>query len=289
MTPPSRPAPVLLAFDTATETLAVALCAHGRAWHHTAPGGAAASAGLLPAVHALLAQAGVALAQVQGVAFGRGPGAFTGLRTSCAVAQGLALGLGCPVWPLDSLLIVAEDARLQAPQPPSEALDLAVAMDARMDEVYAGRWRWAAGRWTPLDDTVLTTPSALAAAWAAAPPQRVAGSALAAFGARLALPAGVLAVAAEHDRAAALARLALAAWQAGPGLDAAQALPLYLRDKVAQTTAEREAARAGAVTAGATPAVAPAAAPAASGAAASQAAALSSPAQAPNAGAGRAR
>jgi tRNA threonylcarbamoyladenosine biosynthesis protein TsaB len=244
MTPTPAAAPVLLAFDTATETLAVALCAHGRTWWHTGPGGAAASAALLPAAQALLAQAGLAMAQVQGVAFGRGPGAFTGLRTSCAVAQGLALGLGCPVWPLDSLLIVAEDARQQLGVPDTDTLDLAVAMDARMDEVYAGRRRWVQGAWAPQADPVLTTPTALAADWAASPPQAAAGSALAAFGARLPLPPGVHAVPAERDRGAALARLALAAWRAGPGLDAAQALPLYLRDKVAQTTAERAAARA---------------------------------------------
>jgi tRNA threonylcarbamoyladenosine biosynthesis protein TsaB len=244
VTPPPAAAPVLLAFDTATETLAVALCAHGRTWLHTGPGGAAASAALLPAAQALLAQAGLAMAQVQGVAFGRGPGAFTGLRTSCAVAQGLALGLGCPVWPLDSLLVVAEDARAQLGVPDTETLDLAVAMDARMDEIYAGRWRWAQGVWTPLMDPVLTTPAALVADWAASPPQAVVGSALAAFGERLPLPPGGRALPAEHNRAAALARLALAAWRAGPGLDAAQALPLYLRDKVAQTTAQRAAARA---------------------------------------------
>jgi tRNA threonylcarbamoyladenosine biosynthesis protein TsaB len=151
------------------------------------------------------------------------------------------------VWPLDSLLIVAEDARVQLGAQDGEPLELAVAMDARMDEVYTGRWRWDGCAWTPRDAAALTTPEALAATWAAAPPGVVAGSALAAFGERLPRPPGVRAVPAEHDRAAALGRLALAAWQSGPGLDAAQALPLYLRDKVAQTTAEREAARSAAV------------------------------------------
>jgi tRNA threonylcarbamoyladenosine biosynthesis protein TsaB len=237
--------PVLLAFDTATEQMAVALHARGRLFTHQAPGGAAASAALLPAVHRLLARAGLAMDAVQAVAFGRGPGAFTGLRTSCAVAQGLALGLGCPVLPLDSLLIVAEDARMQldVSEIAADALDLGVAMDARMDEIYTGRWRWQAGAWLPLQAPVVNTPAALAEAWRATPPQAVAGSALAVFGERLALAAGVRRVPAEQDRAAALARLALAAWQAGAGVDAAQALPLYLRDKVAQTTAERDAAR----------------------------------------------
>jgi tRNA threonylcarbamoyladenosine biosynthesis protein TsaB len=231
----------LLAFDTSTERLSLAVHAHGRTWTRDAPGGAAASAALLPAAHALLAEAGLTLADVRAVAFGRGPGAFTGLRTSCAVAQGLALGLGCPVWPLDSLLIVAEDARAQIN---AEGLDLGVAMDARMGELYAGRWRWQAGRWQALHAAALHTPASLAAAWAAQPPLVVAGSAVVPFGAALGLPPDTRWLAQEADRPAALARLALQAMAEGPGLDAAQALPVYLRDKVAQTTAEREALRA---------------------------------------------
>jgi tRNA threonylcarbamoyladenosine biosynthesis protein TsaB len=273
--PSPHPLPVLLAFDTSTETLAVALCAAGRVHARQAPGGAQASARLLPLVHELLAEAALPLSSVQAVAFGRGPGAFTGLRTSCAVAQGLALGLGCPVLPLDSLLIVAEDARWQLdPQGRVPWLEVGVAMDARMDEIYAGRWRWQAGGWRPLQPPVLTTPEALAAEWtgdgsaggaprcagdAATPAATgagrwiVAGSALTAFGARLPWPVGVHPVPVEQDRAAALARLALVAWQAGAGVDAAQALPLYLRDKVALTTAERDAARAAAATGSAVP------------------------------------
>lgn len=248
----------LLAFDTATELLALAVHAAGRGHGRNVPGGAAASAALLPLAHAVLAEAGIGLQQLQAVAFGRGPGAFTGLRTSCAVAQGLALGLGCPVLAIDSLLIVAEDARVQLGGPAGEAglaagtaLDVGVAMDARMGEVYAARWAWQPARacWQPLEPARVCTPEALAAAWAAVPPAVVAGSALNAFGARLAWPSSVRRVPAEHDRAGALLRLALSAAAAGQGQDAALALPLYVRDKVAQTTAERAAlaaARAGA-------------------------------------------
>src|SRR5436190_17193363 len=125
----------LLAFDTATERMSIALAAGGTVWEHEAIGGEGAgqaSAALIPAILALLARAGVTLAQLDAIAFGRGPGAFTGLRTACSVAQGLAFGAGKPVLPVDTLLAVAEDARDgAAPQ------RIWAVTDARMDEVYA--------------------------------------------------------------------------------------------------------------------------------------------------------
>ena len=245
----------LLALDTSTERLALALQAPGGPWTVLAEGGAQASATLLPQVHALMARAGLQMADLDAIAFGRGPGAFTGLRTACAVAQGLAFGLGKPVLAIDSLLIVAEDARLQR-FASAETLDIAVAMDARMGEAYAGRYRWAQGAWHTLQAPGLYALPALAQVWADAPDapagtgvQAIAGSALAAFGERVAWPAGALHVAQEHDRASALLNLAAQAAQAGLGVDAALALPLYLRDKVAQTTQERDAARAAALAA----------------------------------------
>jgi len=227
----------LLAFDTATEVTAVALQTDHGSWTWNGPGGALASADLLPQVRRLLQQAGIGMTQLQAIGFGQGPGAFTGLRTACAVAQGLAFGIGRPVLPLDSLMLVAEDARLSQPALPAE---VDVAMDARMDEVYAGRYRWGGDRWQVLRAPALYTLPALRAAWQDAPPAAVAGSALAAFGSRL--PTGdALRIEAEADRAAALGSLALQQWQAGAAVDAAEALPRYLRDKVALTTAEREA------------------------------------------------
>ena len=104
----------LLALDTSTDRLAAALLAPAGRWHVNQAGGALASARLIPALMGLLADAGLTLAQVQGIAFGQGPGAFTGLRTACAVAQGLAFAGETPVLAIDSLLIVAEDARAQA-------------------------------------------------------------------------------------------------------------------------------------------------------------------------------
>ena len=241
--PDARYPDTLLAFDTSTERMAVAVqTAEGR-WLQDAEGGAAASAALLPALQALLAQAGRAMADVAAIGFGRGPGAFTGLRTSCAVAQGLAFGLARPALPIDSLLLVAEQARQQAGG--GDGFEVGVAIDARMGEVYAARYRQAGTRWQVLQAPGLWSPTALAACWAADPPPAATGSALALFDAIFdtACPRACR-IDAGAARAAALIELADQAWRDGAGVDAAEALPLYLRDKVAQTTAERQAQRA---------------------------------------------
>jgi tRNA threonylcarbamoyladenosine biosynthesis protein TsaB len=229
----------LLAFDTSTERMAVAVRTPAGRFMTLRAGGALASTGLLPAIHALLAEAGIALGELDAIAFGRGPGAFTGLRTSCAVAQGLGFGLGRPLLALDSLLVVAEDARRQAGVGDAP-FEVAVAMDARMDEVYGGIYRHSQEHWQ-----TITAPGLYALPdWLATSADRgagwVAGSAIDAFGARLALPAAIQRVPAELDRAAALLALAETAMRSGHGVAAADALPLYLRDKVALTTIERE-------------------------------------------------
>lgn len=248
--------PVLLAFDTSTEALAVAV--QGPQGHRqtlVGEGGAQASSRLLPTVQQLLHGAGMVLAQVDAIAFGCGPGAFTGLRTACAVAQGLAFGADKPVLPIDSLLIVAEDERVRLGEPAT--LQVAVAMDARMGELYAAHYLWAQGHWQTVQPPGLWAPQAwweqareaaagtgLAQAWA--------GSGLALVAQTLAAEdqatAGRLAQAPADcaDRAAALLRLADLAWRAGSALPAEQALPVYLRDKVALTTAERQALKGGA-------------------------------------------
>jgi tRNA threonylcarbamoyladenosine biosynthesis protein TsaB len=241
--------PTLLALDTATDRLAAGLLAPGVHRVVNEPGGALASARLIPLLMGLLHDAGLALPQMQAVAFGQGPGAFTGLRTACAVAQGLAFAHDTPVLPVDSLLIVADDARLQATEADRNGLWW-VAMDARMDEVYAAAYRHGPDGWAPQVPPQLFTLGALADAWRADPPTRVAGSAIGAFADRL--PWGAARLWPQtHDRAAALLRLAAAAWAAGAAVAADAALPLYLRDKVAQTTAERLALRAAAAAPGA--------------------------------------
>ena len=241
----------LLAIDSATERLALAAIDAGgaplsRATCRIDPldldGGAAASAQALPMLMTLLQRVGWTFADLDAIAFGRGPGGFTGLRTACAVAQGLAWGQGVPVVPVDSLAIVAEDAARHAGL--ADGAHVWVAMDARMDEIYAGCYRDAgAAGWQAVVEPSLTRPDALHALWASTPPAFVAGSALAAFGDRLRTGEARRA-AGEHGRAAALGWLAAAGFARGDAVPADQALPVYLRDKVAQTTAEREAAKA---------------------------------------------
>ena len=234
----------LLAFDTSTERLAVALSWPSGERFADEPGGAAASAALLPAAQRLLGEAGLAWRDLDAIAFGQGPGAFTGLRTSCAVAQGLGVALVRPLLAIDSLLIVAEDARRQADQA-QDVFDIDVVMDARMGEVYGGRYRWTLGRWSVLHAAELLSPQDLAECWRRAPPLAIAGSArLAAIeGPWADLGPAVQEWPNEQSRARALLALARSAWADGSRVDAADALPTYLRNKVALTTAEREAVR----------------------------------------------
>ena len=130
-----------LAIDSSTDTLSVALgsgAPRETPLAFTGPGAAQASATLLPAVQSLLAQAGWSLASLDAIVFGRGPGSFTGLRTACSVAQGLAYGAGGrPVLPVDTLLALAESARLQRiADGQAVPASIAALLDARMDEMY---------------------------------------------------------------------------------------------------------------------------------------------------------
>jgi tRNA threonylcarbamoyladenosine biosynthesis protein TsaB len=237
----------LLALDTATESMAVGVAHDAASWTLNAEGGAQASERLIPAALELLGQASLVPAALDAIAFGQGPGAFTGLRTAVSVAQGLAFGIGCPVLPIDSLLIVAEDARQQAVAGgevgPLDPFDIWVAMDARMDEAYAAAYRHDGQGWQVRQAAALYDLPSLAAQW---PPEagtaRLAGSAIEAFAGRLPWGAARL-WPRTADRAAALLQLARNAWAAGAAVPAHDALPVYLRDKVALTTAEREAAR----------------------------------------------
>ncbi len=231
----------LLAFDTSTDHLSVAVQrgADGARFAHTGAGGAQASTTLIPTVQALLAQAGLALGELQAIVFGRGPGSFTGLRTACSVAQGLAWGAGVPVLPVDTLLAVAEAARQSLSTAPDSLRVLAL-LDARMGEVYAAGYAWSpADGWQALADAAVLPPEAVAV-----PPAGtlLAGNAAAVYAERL--PAAVLALprADVLPTADALLSLAPALLAAGRAVPAEQALPLYIRDKVAQTTAERAAA-----------------------------------------------
>lgn len=251
--PPARPCR-LLAFDTSTERMSLALVTPQQVLTSESEGGALASAALLPGLFALLEQADCGLQALDAIAYGCGPGAFTGLRTTCSVAQGLAYGADKPVLPVSSLMLVAESVReLMLAE---GAHTVWVVQDARMDEVYAAAYRWQGqrpGHWQATVPPALYSIGTLNARWANAPWASgyalgsvvLAGSALTVMGDRLLSGAAPrLNTALGIGRAQALARLAIGAWEDGALLDAGYALPLYLRDKVASTTAEREAERA---------------------------------------------
>ena len=209
----------LLAFDTSTETMFIAVANGEQLWQHKGEGGAKTSATLIPAIMALLREANVQLADLDAIVFGRGPGSFTGLRTACSVAQGLAFGANVKVLPIDTLLAVAEDARIE------HGVNRVVAvLDARMGEVYSAAYAFEAGQWHVESEIQLGRPDALHI------PQNVA--AVGNFA-----PANLAAM----PTATAMLRLAPAMLAAGKAVTADQALPLYVRDKVAQTTLEREA------------------------------------------------
>jgi len=226
----------LLAFDTSTDILSVAVQAGDPRTQPvlqvTEQGGAKASATLLPLIRQLLSQAGLALKDLDAIVFGRGPGSFTGLRTACAVAQGLGFGSAVPVLAVDTLLAVAEEAHAQS------AVERVVAvLDARMAEVYWAAYQKHGATWREHEPARLGPPDDVRVA----PGWSLAGNALALYSDRLAPAQRRISA---LPTASALLRLApalMAAGQAGP---AADAMPLYIRDKVAQTTQERHAIKA---------------------------------------------
>jgi tRNA threonylcarbamoyladenosine biosynthesis protein TsaB len=229
----------LLALDTSTEWMSIALQrGAGEAaiiWQHQAVGGALASAQLIPEIQRLMAGAGLSFGELDAVVFGAGPGSFTGLRTACSVAQGLAFGAGIPVLPVDTLLAVAEDARAQLGAP--EALAVTALLDARMDQLYAASYLFESGEWKNRLGYSLISPEALESDAG----DVLAGNVFAAYGERLPT---------RHQRqvqalptAGAMLRLAPALLAAGLAVPPELALPTYIRDKVAQTTAERAATK----------------------------------------------
>lgn len=221
----------LLALESSSELFTAALFLDGRIVEREGARGVSHSEIALTLVQALLDEQGLALAGLDGIAFGAGPGAFTGLRLACSVAQGLAVGAGLPVvgiGSLEALALGAGDGRVY------------VCTDARMNEAYCAVYRVQG-------ETVETLVAPVVAA-----PDRVplppgegwlgCGSGFAAYGETLAVrlgPAISRIDASARPRAAVLLRLAAPRFARGEGVDAALAAPHYVRDKVALTTLER--------------------------------------------------
>jgi tRNA threonylcarbamoyladenosine biosynthesis protein TsaB len=240
----------LLALDTATEACSVALL------QSFDP--SAASAALierfevaprrhaelvLPMVESVLTEAGLELRDLDAIAVGRGPGAFTGVRLAVALAQGLALGAGRPVVPVSTLATLAQGAVARLAAPGDHVLAL---IDARMGEVYAGAFVvHDDGLVVPLGDERVVPPTAVAAP---AGDFVAVGTGWGAHRERLLAAWGRAPRAGDPDalpRAGDLARLAAQELARGHAVDAAFAQPVYLRDKVALTVAEQSVARRG--------------------------------------------
>ncbi|UXI67516.1 tRNA (adenosine(37)-N6)-threonylcarbamoyltransferase complex dimerization subunit type 1 TsaB [Tahibacter amnicola] len=227
----------LIAIETSTECCSVALSYNGRVIERSELAPRRHAELVLPMADSLLAEAGLSRRQLDAVAVGRGPGAFTGVRLAVSVAQGMALGLGLPVVPISSLAALALDA-------PDDGNPVLAVIDARMGEVYAGAFRhvdgsvvaWGDESVGPADQLVVPP----AARW------NVIGSGWTSYSAALAPrlaaePAWV--DGSRHPQARAVARLAVAEFGAGHAVAPELALPVYLRDKVALTLTEQREAR----------------------------------------------
>jgi tRNA threonylcarbamoyladenosine biosynthesis protein TsaB len=219
-----------IAFDTATEWCTAALWQDGTLAFREVHAGQRHSDLLVPMVMELLAEAGLALGDLDGLAYGMGPGSFTGLRIACGVAQGLALGADLPVLGVSTLEALAEE---------SGAERVAACLDARMNEVYAGLYERRDEGWLTLAGPLVCPP-------AGAPLPGTdgyvgAGSGFSAYPALAERYAGrlVRVDAAVIPHARAVARLAAPRFARGEGLPAEAAEPLYIRDKVALKIAER--------------------------------------------------
>lgn len=219
----------LLALETSTEIASLALSHDASVAGVVLPSPPAHSATLLPALRNLLDEWGVRLQVLDAIVCGVGPGAFTGVRLACSVAQGLALAAGLKVVPVCSLLALAEA---------SGADEVYCALDARMAEVYVAAYRRDAGGWqevlAPQCAKPATLPSPGEGRWTCV------GTAFSAY------PEAMAAVAAwavgepvsRHPEARALLTLA----ESLPAVDPADLAPLYVRDRVALTVVERLAA-----------------------------------------------
>lgn len=228
----------LLALDTSTEVMSVAVQRGGagdaQVWQSSAVGGAQTSVSLISTIQALMAQAQLEFHQLTAIVFGRGPGSFTGLRSACSVAQGLAFATGAQVLPINTLLALAEEARWQHSATLSHWRVIAL-LDARMDQLYAARFEYQSQGWQQIGGDELIWPQDLVcdAQW------DLAGNVFAAYGQRLGVSKAQRLDA--LPTAAALLRLAPGLLAGGAGVSAELALPLYVRDKVAQTSLERTA------------------------------------------------
>jgi tRNA threonylcarbamoyladenosine biosynthesis protein TsaB len=226
----------ILAVETSTEYCSVALWQDGTVSERCELVGQKHSEVLMAMLDGVLKDAGIRIGQVDGIAFGKGPGSFTGVRIACGVAQGLALGADVSVVGVCTLQALAQASGRDK---------VIAALDARMGELYLAAYEKRNGDWLAVIEPCLckadTAPDVAGSDWFGAgsgfAPSPAAGqeqSLSARYGKQLAGADGGAA-----PLASAVAILAAAEFAKGNVLDAAQALPFYLRDKVALKTSER--------------------------------------------------
>jgi len=215
---------IFAAFETSTDWCSVALWRDGELAGLEEREGSGHSARVLPMLDQLLAARGLAMESLDAVAYGAGPGAFTGLRIACGVVQGIAFARGIPALGISTLEAVAEESGEQR---------VLSCLDARMGEVYFSALERRDGRWHEVVAAACAAPAALpklpGSGWVGC------GNGFEAYGGL-----GLATVMPDiHPTAVAVARLAAPRLAAGEGFDAALAIPAYVRDKVAFTEAER--------------------------------------------------
>ena len=230
----------LLAFETATEACSVAVYIDGEVHQRF---------GVVPRRHAelalpwadeVLAEAGIGKSQLDAIAVGRGPGAFTGVRLAIALAQGIALALDRPVLPVSTLAALAMRADTRA-----EGQRILAAIDARMGEVYLAAFARRGDGVVALDTEVVVKPDS--ATVPAGDGWHAVGTGFAAADAALSLQLQgrlVRVDAAALPHAADVARLGALAFARGEAIAAERIEPAYLRNNVALTLAEQQALRA---------------------------------------------
>ena len=221
----------ILAFDTSTEYCSAALWRDGAVLTEGVHAGQRHSELLLPMIDRLLSQAGTTLGALDAIAFGEGPGSFTGLRIACGVAQGLGFGADLPVIGIGTLLALAEA---------TAADNVACCLDARMKEVYFAAYRRCNDGWEVVCAPGLYAPRALPPL----PPARWTGcgQGFTVYADEIALGPGarvqlLTQISVPHARE--IASLAVSEFARGRARTPDEALPLYIRDKVALTIEEQ--------------------------------------------------
>ncbi|MGN5182586.1 tRNA (adenosine(37)-N6)-threonylcarbamoyltransferase complex dimerization subunit type 1 TsaB [Aeromonas veronii] len=219
----------ILAVDTATEACSAALLVGDKLFSRWEEAPRDHTRKILPMVQAVLEDAGISLSDLDAIAFGRGPGSFTGVRIGISVAQGLAFGAGVPLIGISTLAAMAQGAyRLDG------AEQVLTAIDARMNEVYFGRYELIDGRMQLVGDEVVSEPAVLVdVRGKLAGPVTCVGTGFETYGETLSGLADELAESQVRFPAAEdMLPLARAAWLAGEAVPVEKATPVYLRDKV---------------------------------------------------------